>query len=62
MVNQCQTNGQYKLDNKAIQQDAWECKVEGNKWLQKLFEIQLKVSFRDNTARQNSSFFSLLGF
>jgi len=38
------------------------CKVEGNEWLHKLSEIQLKLNSRDNTAREHSLFFSLLGF
>jgi len=36
--------------------------VEGNEWLHKLTEIQLKLNSRDNAARQDSPFFSLIGF
>jgi len=38
------------------------CKVEGNEWLHKLSEIQLKLNSRDNTARQHSPLVALLGF
>jgi len=57
-----QTDGQSEIANKAILQAARACKVEGNEWLYKLSEIQLKLYSRDNTARQHSTFFSLLGF
>jgi len=57
-----QTDGQSEIANKAILQAARACKVEGNEWLHKLYEIQLKLNSRDNTARQYSPFFSLLGF
>jgi len=57
-----QTDGQSEITNKAILQTAWACKVKGNEWLHKLSEIQLKLNSRDNTARQHSPFFSLLGF
>jgi len=57
-----QTDGQSEIANKAILQAGQACKVEGNEWLHKLSEIQLKVNSRDNTARQHSPFFSLLGF
>jgi len=57
-----QMDGQSEIANKAILQAARGCKVEGNEWLNKLFEIQLKLNSRDNTARQHSLFFSLLGF
>ena len=57
-----QTDGQSEIANKAILQAAQECKVEGNEWLHKLPEIQLKLNSRYNTARQHSPFFSLLGF
>jgi len=57
-----QTDGQSEIANKAIFQAARACKVEGNEWLHKLCKIQLKLNSRDNTARQHSPFFSLLGF
>jgi len=57
-----QTDGQSEIANKAILQAARACKVEGNEWLHKLLEIQVKLNSRDNTARQHSPFFSLLGF
>jgi len=57
-----QTDGQSEIGNKTILQAARACKVEGNEWLHKLSEIQLKLNSRDNTARQHSPFFSLLGF
>ena len=53
---------QSKIANKAIHQAARACDVEGNEWLHKLSEIQLTLNSRDNTARQHSPFFSLLGF
>jgi len=59
---QPQTDGQSEIANKAILQAARECKVEGNKWLNKLSGIQLKLNSRDNTARQHCPFFSLLAF
>jgi len=43
-------------------QAARVCKLEGNEWLHKLSEIQLKLNSRENTASQHSPFFSLLGF
>jgi len=57
-----QTDGQSEIANKAVLQAAPACKVEGNECLHKFSEIQLKLNFRDNTARQHSPFFSLLGF
>jgi len=57
-----QTDGQLEIANKAILQAARACKVEGNEWLHKLSEIQLKLNSGDNTARQHSSSFSLVGF
>jgi len=57
-----QTAGQSEIANKAILQASRACKVEGNEWLHKLSEIQLKLNSRDNTARQYSPFFSLQGF
>ena len=57
-----QTDGQSEIANKAILQAARACKVEGNEWLHNLYEIQLKLNSRDNSARQHSPFFSLLGF
>jgi len=57
-----QTDGQSEIANKAILQAARACKLEGNEWLHKLSEIHLKLNSRDNTARQHSPFFSLLGF
>jgi len=56
-----QTDGQSEIANKVILQAARACKVEGNEWLHKLSEIQLKLNSRGNTARQHSPFFSLLG-
>jgi len=57
-----QMDSQLEIANKAILQAARACKVEGDEWLHKLSEIQLKLNSRDNTARQQSPFFSLLGF
>jgi len=57
-----QTDGKSEIANKAILQAARACKVEGNEWLHKLSEIQLKLNSRDNTARQHSPFFLLLAF
>jgi len=57
-----QTDGQPEIANKAILQAERACKVEGNEWLHQLSEIQLKLTSRDNTARQHSPFISLLGF
>jgi len=56
-----QTDVQSEIANKAILQAAQACKVEGNEWLYKLYEIQLKLNSRDYTPRQHSPFFSLLG-
>ena len=39
-----QTDGQSEIANKAILQAARPCKVEGNEWLHKLSEIQLKLN------------------
>jgi len=57
-----QTDGQSETAIKAIPQAAPACKIAGNEWRHKLSEIQLKLNFRDHTARQYSLFFSLLGF
>ena len=57
-----QTDGQAEITNKAILQGARAYKLEGNQWLHKLSEIQPKLDSQDNTARLQSSFFSLLGF
>jgi len=57
-----QMDGQTEIANKAILQATRACNVEGNEWLHKLSEIQLKLNSRDNTTRQHSPFFSLLGF
>jgi len=57
-----QTDGQSEIANKAILQATRACKVEGNEWLHKLSKIQFKLNSRDNTVRQHSPFFSLLGF
>jgi len=57
-----QTERQSEIANEAILQAARGCKVEGNEWLHKLSEIQLKLNSRDNTAREHSPFFSLLCF
>jgi len=57
-----QTDGQSEIANKAFLQAAQACKVEGNEWLHKLSNIQLKLNSRDITTRQHSPFFSLIGF
>ena len=57
-----QIDCQSEIANKAILQTARACKVKGNEWLYKLCGIQLKLNSRDSTARQESPFFSLLGF
>jgi len=55
-------DGQLEIANKAILQAARACKAKGNEWLYKLCEILIKLNSRDNTARQHSPLFSLLGF
>jgi len=57
-----QMDSQSEIATKAILQVARAYKVECNEWLHKLSEIQLKLNSRDNTTRQHSLFFSLLGF
>jgi len=57
-----QTDRQAEIANKAILQAARACKVKGIECLHKLSEIQLKLNSRDNTIRQQSPFFTLLGF
>ena len=57
-----QTDSQSEIANNAILQAVRACKVEGNEWLHKLSEIQLKLNSQNNIARQHSPFFSLLGF
>jgi len=57
-----QTDGLSENANKANLQAVRKCKVEGNEWWYKLSEIQLKLNLHDNTARQHSLLFSLLGF
>jgi len=57
-----QTDGKSEISNKAFLQAARAWKVEGNEWLHKLFEMQLKLNSWDLTARQHRPFFSLLRF
>jgi len=57
-----ETDGPSKIANKTILQAARACKVEENERLHKLSEIQVNVKSPDNTAKQHSLFFSLLGF
>jgi len=57
-----QMDGQSEIANKAILQAARACKVEGNEWLHKLYEVRLKLNSQDNTTRQHSPLFFLLGF
>jgi len=57
-----QTDGQSEIANKAILQATGACQVQGNEWLHKLSEIQLKLNYGDNSATQHSPFFSFTGF
>jgi len=52
-----QTDGQSEIANKEILQATQVCKVEAKEWLHKYSEIQLRLHFRENTARQYNPFF-----
>ena len=57
-----QTDGQSEIVNKGIIQVAKACKAEGNEWLSKIPEIQLRLNSRYNTSRRNKPFVTVLGF
>ena len=57
-----QADGQTEIVNKEILQVARACKAEGDEWLQKIPEIQLKLNSRYNAARRNYPFFASFGF
>jgi len=57
-----QADSQTYIINKEILQVARACKVEGDQWLQKIPEIQLKLNSRYDAARKNSPFLTLFGF
>ena len=56
-----QMDCQSEIANKAILQATRACNVKGNQWLHKLSEIHFKLNSGDNTRRQHSPFFSLVG-
>ena len=56
-----QADGQTEIVNKEILQVARACKAEGDEWLQKIPEIQLKLNSRYNAARMNCALFTLFG-
>ena len=57
-----QTDGQSEIVNKEIMQVARACKGEGNKWLSKILEIQLRLNSRYNASCRNNLFITVLGF
>jgi hypothetical protein len=57
-----QTDGQSEIVNKEIIQVARACKAEGDEWLTKIPEIQLKLNSRYNASRRNNPFVTVLGF
>ena len=48
--------------NKEIIQVARTCKAEGNEWLSKIPEIQLRLNLRYNGSRRNNPFVTVLYF
>ena len=59
---QPQTDSQLEIVNKEIIQVARACKAEGNTWLSKIPEIQLRLNSSYNTSRRNNPFITVLGF
>ena len=57
-----QTDGQSKIESKKIIQVARACKAEGNEWLNKIAEIQLRLNSRYNIYCRNNPFITVLGF
>ena len=56
-----QTDGQSEIVNKGIIQVARACKAEGNEWLSKILEIQLRLNLRYNASRRNNPCVIVLG-
>ena len=48
--------------NKEVIQVARPCKAEGNEWLSKIPESQLRLNSRYNASRRNNPFVTVLGF
>ena len=48
--------------NKEIIEVARACKAEGNIWLSKMPDIQLRLNSHYNTSRRNNPFVKVLGF
>ena len=56
-----QTDSQPEIMNHEIIQVATACEAEGNKWLTKIPEIQLRLNSRYNASRRNNHFVTVLG-
>ena len=57
-----QMDGQSEIVNKEIIQVVRACKAEGNEWLSKIPEIQLRLNSRYNASHRNNPFITLLDF
>ena len=57
-----QTDSQSEIVIKEIMPVAVACKAEGNEWLSKMLEIQLKLNSLYNPCRNNNPFITVVGF
>ena len=57
-----QTDSQSEVITQEMIQVAKACKAEGNKWLSKIPEIQLRLNLRYNASRRNNPFITVLDF
>ena len=57
-----QTDGQTKIDNKAVVTIVRACELEGDQFLTQLAEIQLKLHSRYNSSCSSYPFHTLYGF
>ena len=59
---QQQTDGQTEIVNKEVVTIVRACELEGDQWVKKLPEIQLKLNSRYNSSRGSSPFHTVYGF
>ena len=57
-----QTDSHSEIVNKEIIQVATACKAEGNEWLSKMPEIQLRLNSHYNASCRNNPFATVSGF
>ena len=57
-----QIDSQSEIINKEIIQVARACKAEGNEWLGKILEIQLRLNSCYNASHRNNHLVTVLGF